>query len=154
MRKVTIYSVLIFVITTLTGCPRQEIEHSSFTFYNNSNSNVCIYLGVAPRSMGGSLYPDTLLMNSNATTGPILKDHFFGYDFNRLLSKDTMCLFILDEDTISKYSWDIIKSDYKILQRYDLRVDDIGLRQLNFKITYPPTEAMKDIHMYPPYKKQ
>ncbi|GHT56308.1 hypothetical protein AGMMS50233_07830 [Endomicrobiia bacterium] len=37
-----------------------------------------------------------------------------------------------------------------ILQRYDINLQD--MINLNWEISYPPTEAMKDITMYPPYE--
>ena len=43
-----------------------------------------------------------------------------------------------------------IRIGYKILQRYDLTGKDFA----KYKISYPPTEEMKDIKMYPPYKKE
>ena len=37
------------------------------------------------------------------------------------------------------------------LVRYDLRLDDLKL--LKDTLYYPPTTAMRNIHMYPPYEK-
>ena len=147
------FIVLFVVLITSTACPEEITDHSSFMFYNNSNSDVCIYLGVVPQNNGGSLYPDTMLMNKNVTIGPLLKNSKYNYDFNRLENNDSLSLFIIDLDTIKKYTWEEIKNGYKILQRYDLRVDLEGLKQLDFIVTYPPTEAMKSVRMYPPYQK-
>ena len=60
-----------------------------------------------------------------------------------------MSLTILSCDTLAKYPWEQVREDYNILVRYDLRLQD--LYKLNFVIVYPPSEAMKDIKMYPPY---
>jgi len=92
-------------------------------------------------------------MNKNVTIGPISKNSKYYYDFNRFLDTDTLCFFIIDSDTINKYTWEEVKDGYKILQRYDLPVNLKGLKQLNFLVTYPPTEDMKDLHMYPLYMK-
>ena len=153
MKTIFKYLVLFVVLTAATACPEPPVDKGGFMFYNNSNSNVCIYLGVASRKNGGSLYPDTMLTNKNTTIGPILKNSKYYYDFNRFANTDTLCLFIIDSDTINKYTWEEVKNGYKILQRYDLLVDLKGLKQINFIVTYPPTEAMKDVHMYPPYSK-
>ena len=45
----------------------------------------------------------------------------------------------------------ILYTNYFVAQRYDLSLND--LKKLNWTITYPPVESMKDMHMYPPYKK-
>ena len=76
-----------------------------------------------------------------------------GYDFNIPIMMDTACLFIIAQDTLEKYPWEKIRTSYKILQRYDLDVSKAGMKKLNFEVSYPPTEAMKDVKMYPPYKK-
>ena len=131
-----------------------KAERTTFDFYNNSNEDVYIYLGTVPRNVGGCLYPDTALMDSNVTFGPIKRNTFYGKDFYREFTINTFSLFILSADTINKYNWSEIKSGYKILQRYDLNVTDAGLRKLNFDIIYPPSEAMKDVRMYPPYKEK
>ena len=46
--------------------------------------------------------------------------------------------------------WETVREDYIILQRYDLSIAE--LEKLNWTIYYPPTEAMKDFYMYPPYE--
>lgn len=67
------------------------------------------------------------------------------------LPKDTLSIYIFNADTLNVYDWSKIKEGYKILKRYDLSLND--LKKLNWTIYYPPTEEMKNIHMYPPYKK-
>jgi len=153
MKPIFKYLVLLVILCTIVACPESPVIKGGFMFYNNSNSNVYIYLGVASRKNGGSLYPDTMLMNKNVTIGPISKNSKYYYDFNRFLDTDTLCFFIIDSDTINKYTWEEVKDGYKILQRYDLPVNLKGLKQLNFLVTYPPTEDMKDLHMYPLYMK-
>jgi len=65
----------------------------------------------------------------------------------------TLTIFILDGELYEKY-WqkpcDTIRKYVPILQRYQLSLTE--LQQLNWTITYPPTEAMKNIRMYPPYE--
>ena len=39
-------------------------------------------------------------------------------------------------------------TSYKVLQRYDISPENI--KSLKYNISYPPTEAMKNIKMYPP----
>lgn len=63
---------------------------------------------------------------------------------------DTLRLFLFHRDSVNYLGWNKIRDDYMVLVRYDLSQEDIY--RLGFKIHYPPTEAMKDIHMYPPYE--
>jgi hypothetical protein len=59
-------------------------------------------------------------------------------------------IFIFDGTTMDNTDWEVVKKDYLILQRYDLSLQDF--QKLNWKIYYPPTPAMKDIKMWPPYQ--
>jgi hypothetical protein len=63
-------------------------------------------------------------------------------------ANDIMCLFIFDTDTLAKYSWEEISRNYNILQRYDLTLKDMKLLKHDI---YPPTPAMRNIKMWPPY---
>lgn len=62
---------------------------------------------------------------------------------------DTICVFVLKTEVLEQCSWDSIRSSYLVLQRYDLSYEDVA----NFyhEICFPPSEAMKHIHMWPPY---
>jgi hypothetical protein len=42
------------------------------------------------------------------------------------LPADTLSLFIISSDTLAKYTWDEIKSGYKILKRYEISKADLG----------------------------
>jgi len=63
---------------------------------------------------------------------------------------DTLSIFFFNRDTLRKYPWETIRKDYNILKRYDLSIQDIQL--LDYEISYPPNEAMKEMKMYPPYE--
>ena len=62
---------------------------------------------------------------------------------------DSLFVYIFDAELIENTPWEVIAKDYLVLKRYDLTLED--LQRLNWKITYPPTEAMKDVKQYPPY---
>lgn len=126
--------------------------------YNKSDHGINVYLGLGETyydSSRGSLYPDTVLALHNNTyktdvNGVYVYSVFSGWDqAYRKRGTDTISVFILHSDTVKKYSWDIIRSEYKVLKRYDLSLRD--LRDLNYTIYYPPTRAMRTIKMYPPY---
>jgi len=140
---------LFFVLLTLVACPKDYEQ--GFRFSNNSTRDVYIYLGVANRDMGGSLYPDTAV--SRLRVGiPFTQGETRKYSYSRAKENiwiDTLCLFIFDADTFNTYNWEEIQSDYKVLQRYDMNYENI--KALKYYITYPPDERMRDIKMYPPY---
>jgi len=127
----------------------------SISFYNSSGKPVYCY----EQRAYGIFYPDTILPESNKHLIKIDKEAHFSFGgrgyhedhFFANLPGDTLSVFFLDPDTLARYDWAIIRRDYKILVRYDLSHND--LKKLNWCIYYPPTEAMKDMKMYPPYKK-
>jgi len=48
------------------------------------------------------------------------------------------------------YPCDTIRKYVPVLQRYRLNLED--LQKLDWSVPYPPTEAMKDMDIYPPYQ--
>ena len=140
--------VLLPVFLILTACPH---DHGySFRFSNNSNVDVYVYLGIGDRESDGYLITDTTI--TFIKTGALFKkdeSYFYRYH-DKGIPVNTWCLFIFDADTFNIYSWEEIKNGYKILQRYDINDED--LKALKYNITYPPTEAMKNMKMYPPYE--
>lgn len=57
---------------------------------------------------------------------------------------------ILSYESYLEKGWEGIRDDYDILVRYDLTYDN--LKVLNDTIPFPPTEAMKNMKMWPPYE--
>jgi hypothetical protein len=125
-------------------------------FYNNSGKPVCYYM---PWKYG-TFYPDTILPEKNPEPYKFNKEWHFnfgnpGMNENQLFATfptDTLSVFFFDPDTLAKYEWETIRKEYKVLVRYDFSHAD--LKRLEWRIYYPPTEAMKDIKMYPPYKEE
>jgi len=146
--KLLNFSGLLLLLLMLTACPHDHGQ--SIRFVNNSDVDVYFYLGAIDRKFGGTLYPDTAISEVKAGI-PVQKGSFRIYHYyEEDIQVDTLCLFIFDADVYNTCSWDEIKNDYKILRRYDLSLQDI--KRLNHAIYYPPTAAMQDIKMYPPYQ--
>jgi len=61
-----------------------------------------------------------------------------------------MSIYLFDAETVDNIPWETIREEYKVLKRYDLNLEDIQF--LDYEISYPPTEQMKDMRMYPPYE--
>ena len=144
------FIALLFILPMLVACPAIDYKHF-IRFDNNSDTDVYIYMGLWGR--GNSLYPDTTI-GAEVKCGVLFKKgetryYSYNYDYNQEHT-NVLCLFIFDANVFDTCSWGEIKKDYKILRRYDLSLQDI--ERLDRKISYPPTETMKNIKMYPPYE--
>ena len=141
--KVLKFIVLLFVLLMFSACPWEYRQ--SFRFHNNSTRDVYIQLNMQTMSL------DTTITRVKLGV-PIKQGTSFSYGYDsgkEDIWVDTLSLFIFDADTFNMYSWEEIKSGYKILQRYDISPENI--KALKYNISYPPTEAMKNMKMYPPY---
>jgi len=99
-------------------------------------------------------YPDTILPVKKPNLALIkANDQFRVYSRDKwednflMFRADTLSIYFLHTDTINKYSWDKIRNEYRVLKRYDLSLQD--LKNLGFKIPYPPSIEMKGVKMYP-----
>lgn len=129
---------LFFVVPLLpVGCVMDR--KWSISLHNTSNHAISFYAG-SPAV--GHVYPDTTLAAALVPMQQILSNKYgsweIGYSFEKFfqeLPKDTLSLFLFHPDTISKYDWNTIRSQYKVLRRYDLSLQD--LQQKNYTVTYP-----------------
>lgn len=150
MKKIFLFSNLFLLFSQ---CGNDGLARY-IDFYNNSGNPVCFYM---PWERG-IYYPDTVLPEKNPE--PYKFDERWSFNFgnpgmneNQLFATfptDTLSVFFFDPDVLSTYEWEIIRREYKILVRYDFSHED--LKKLDWRIDYPPTEKMKNMKMYPPYK--
>ena len=92
-------------------------------------------------------YPDTNLINFTATSEargttvyPNSESRFWAFsgwerEIKERNSKEVLIIVVYSHDTLQKYSFDQIQSNYNILRRYDLTIEQ--LRALNWTVTYP-----------------
>lgn len=74
--------------------------------------------------------------------------HFRKNTYENILSHyDLLMVFIWNKDDV--YDQNGVYSG-PIIARYDLTLDDLTL--LDWEISFPPNESMRNIHMYPPYE--
>jgi len=80
--------------------------------------------------------------------------HYGCYEniFRRSSWSDTVFVYVFNAATVERNPWSVIARDYLVLQRYDLTLED--LQRLNWRITYPPDERMKDVEMFPPFNQE
>jgi hypothetical protein len=77
--------------------------------------------------------------------GKKLSWHYY-FDVSETECEGFVSFYIYDPQTIALNSIEIIEDNYLILARYDIRREDI--ENLDWKISYPPTEEMQGIHMW------
>jgi len=157
MKILIMLSFFIPMLVLLTACP-MERDRDLLTVYNNADHSISFFLAdYYSEQFGDPTYPDTtlsiyregLIFPCAVKDKPTWNEISPLEDTYKRFKTDTLCFFIFDTDTLNKYDWTTIRNDYKILQRYDLSLQDfIRLKRI---ITYPPDERMKDIKMWPPY---
>lgn len=113
------------------GCKKPMDKVYSIRIENKSNETILFFASYN--------YPDT----SIASEKPIL-DIVYPNDYGNIDSKEKwedvlpnniIVIFILSKDTVDTYNWTDIRSEYRILNRYDLSIEQ--LRGLNWIVTYP-----------------
>lgn len=106
------------------GCSPLEINQKQAYIIQNNSDRPIAYLV-------SELYPDTSVPNEIVHTLQPGKKRFYdipGGDaelYFESLPRDTLSIFFIDSDTLSKYSFDVVKRDYLILERRELSRSDI-----------------------------
>jgi len=149
------------IFMSMQNCKKDEITdyHKTIVFKNNSQEEIYI--------MGGNEYPDTMnfqyggnllsqpkiyKVSSNDSNDAALfsRTYYETLFYNKvIIPSDTLMIFVFDGKVLKEKPWNEIFHNYLVLQRFDLSLSD--LKKLNWTITYPPTEEMKDVKMYPRY---
>ncbi len=155
-----------------------QIKHMScLRMENSSNDSICVYVASGEGTFNPTTYPDTLLPPDRLVDWGSVHGILWSTDlaevpphseytihstiekstiFNRPSKEkwlkripiDTLSVFIISQDSITKYGYDYVAKNNMVLMRYDLSKDDIRL--LDFLLYYPPShgiEGMK-IHKY------
>lgn len=147
----------------LLGCDkfgqRFGDKECSLEFNNNAEYEVVVYsplLGFLKNY--DPIYPDTILpleKPDEVFNVDGRKWKYLCYSCRRPLSDiysscktDTLSFLIFSADTLNTYCWDSVRTKYKVVQRYDVTLSDIYVNDFP---TFPPTEEMRNIKMWPPY---
>ena len=151
--KLLFQCLIVIMVLSSNRCknpPFVDVFHV-ITIHNKSNESINFH----DLSLRGVLhYPDTtlpvskpILVKVNATSSFDILSKEEWSEILKKLPADTLSIFIFDALVYEGTKWEEIRNDYKILKRYDLSIED--LERLNYTVTYPPTEEMKGIKMYP-----
>lgn len=127
-------------IICIGGCERDRKGDPIVLNVKNNTSDTVIFVTQYN-------YPDTTLINYRSnyeidatTVNPYSKSLF--YDFlgweKYIIERnpnETLIIVVYSLDTMQKYSFQQIQSDYNILKRYDLNVNQ--LKAMSWTVTYP-----------------
>ena len=162
MKNVIVLTVglLVYIICAAVSCESEESDncHTAIIFSNNSLKDVHIraFNGGGERiPISLEEYRSTALTQYKVISGE--QDNRRATDdgycreenFKSAMFSDTLKFYILDAFVVENTPWEVVARDYLVLKRYDLSLSD--LQKLDWRVTYPPTEAMKDVAQYPPY---
>ena len=143
MRKTILIT---FVLLTFFGCKEEFDPYHCIYIKNKSNDTIYYYCNLIS-------YPDTVAKTFSVN---ILKPE---YDYDIAPEKkrlggcleeynDTIMIYIYNNETLKKHTLQEIYENHMVAARYDLSIDDV--RNLNYKIPYPPTEDMSEMKIYIP----
>ena len=151
---------LVALIFMATRCPDKESEncHTAIRFSNNSDKDLYVrhYNLLRPphlfeiEHINGTVQKHYKVYSAEQNNRMAM-DSFMCYD--RIFSMDSLInLYIFDATVVENTPWETVAKDYLVLKYYELSLED--LQRLDWQITYPPTEAMKDVKQYPPYESE
>lgn len=127
-------TLLIFILVALaTLCTKNDDYQGSIWIVNNSDKSF-----VAVPSYDS---PDTSFNSFRGSHDvlPNQKNPLYSKIGWRNRIKDsednTLIIFLVDQDTLSTYSFEDIMSEYRITKRYDLTIEE--LESMDWTITYP-----------------
>jgi hypothetical protein len=152
-------SILVMIVLSLiiTSCDPMFFEkgrHSFFRFENKSNFDIVVdndfnnpSTTICMTTIDANDVSMIVYANSTNTVLGII-GAWEGIFHN--LKNDTMRFFIFDYKKALTYNTEYIPFDSVLLQHYDLTIKDLD--KLNWTLSYPPSDAMKDVKMYPPYE--
>ncbi len=153
MKKIILIICSCMLFTAMTCTKDSDDAHHHILFYNGADYDIFV-----DRSFD---YPDTSLLRTQNVMAPGwdlgVKSHNSNNEAltsrgtyeSKFCNLDTLIVFVFNADTLSIRGWDYVKDHNIVAQRYDLSLSD--LRYLNWKLTFPPTEEMRNIKMWPTY---
>ena len=153
MKAKVVLIMLLIPILMGSSCGNDDKDcHDRMVFLNKTSSTLYVKKeeSIILSRYNGYPYSDWYKALPNEKNNTALFNVFSGRsDCYENTLKDTLYIFIFEEDVLANHSWADVVDKKLILQRYDLSLKD--LQQLNWQISYPPSEQMKDMKMYPPF---
>ncbi len=141
--KTNFVIVLTILLFNQTCCKKEDDCHKTIAFVNTTSQPLYV--------VSYYFYPDT--SSFSGIRNPLLDSNFtkvrsnetntqvlWGRDcielaFKDLIPSDTLMVYVFDAMIIESTPWETVKSNYLVLKRYDLSLQD--LKNNNWKIIYP-----------------
>ena len=159
IRKATRFLQLFSFLLLLDSCEERYEEASQIFFYNRSDRDVMVVMHKDYPEDSTGLLIDTALLEWK-TGKPVLKGEQYvfkerapfrweswryTYEYCRYISFS-----IIDKEIVENpETVESIYYDYNVLARYDVTEEDMD--NLEWSLEYPPSEAMRNVHMYPSF---
>ena len=148
--------VIICICFFFTSCEKKDTENAHYRIRFNNNSDYCIGVLYDPyypdTTMGYPWFPtDSTKCKIQPKEVMIITNGHFKSTFESFFSStnDTIMFYVFDYKAMTTNEWAEVRDNYMVTQRYDLSLDD--LRRLDWKLSFPPTEGLRYIKMWPPY---
>lgn len=165
--KLTVFLIVLSMLLMSKACVKEdENHHKSIVVINNSEKAIYAYFGFSypdtsalttiPSSSVSSIYKVEPHQRNN--TALVMRSFWeIVFKDGRRIPSDTVMVFILDGEKVEKYNATKVhvstaQADDMLLQRYDLSLQD--LQKMDFHLSYPPNDAMRNVKMYPAYGKK
>ena len=163
--RITVLLIIVATILSANDCgyyPEDETHHTTIYLVNWGDKPIFIF-GDIKWNWDDDSYIDHLA-KYNYNILDYLKNYHFAYDFGKIMpgktDYDLMDLertyyeSLKDKDSvaISVYDGERVEANDSdnFIVCYLLSSED--LKKLHFQVSYPPTEDMKDVYMYPTYE--
>lgn len=136
------------------SCKDFSIAEKGLFIENNSSKKIVVADNQDKSYV--SLYPDTNIseaiiiwkyINRN-TKSDFLWNRDWEGGFNHHSPNGIKTIFIFDADTVDAYPMEVIRTEYKVLARYDVSLSDLEKR--NFVLEYPYDESKGKLKVYIP----
>jgi hypothetical protein len=119
------YILIIISTALLSGCLEDFADHAyAIKIKNNSNQVIVVYANY--------ILPDTLLSLEKPRfieLQPTKTRELFGTSVNdpelHRFESEKLTIFVLSKDIVDRYSWEEIRSGYKILKRFEINEQDL-----------------------------
>ena len=135
--KLLIMSICVVILTSATNCHKDKDCHRELFINNTSNQAIYFYYG--------KNFPDTSIIDYNPTVAVDVykveasskKSHGYRGCLESLFDNNSKksIFFIFDANTLETTPWDTVLSNYLILKRYEITLEDF--QNNNFTLTYP-----------------
>lgn len=156
------YSVVLLLMLMFSSC---EDDSPVIYFKNESDSPVACY--VADGLQSGFSYPNVSLpstfsvfcINEYIENEDWIWRSSSGSGFHGLVAntqQGVLSIYVFDQKTLDHDGWRAVFANNNYLVRYDLTETDLRLLKVSWMektmLSFPPSESMKNIAMYPPYE--